>query len=126
MDQTANQSEDSIAKGLNFSGFSTDGYLVRVDVRDGKIIRIRPLHYDWKYKQEEIKSWKLEAHGKVFEPGLKSLIPPFSLAYKNRVYSPNRILHPLKRVDWNPGGNRHPETRGSSKYVPISWNEALE
>ena len=24
-----------------------------VDVKDGKIIRIRPMHYDWKYKREE-------------------------------------------------------------------------
>jgi molybdopterin guanine dinucleotide-containing S/N-oxide reductase-like protein len=126
MDGITNQSETSIAKGLNFSGFSTDGYLVGVDVKDGNIVRIRPLHYDWKYKAEEIKSWKLEAHGKVFDPGLKSLIPPFSLAYKNRVYSPNRILHPLKRVDWDPSNNRHPETRGTSQYVQISWKEALE
>ena len=48
----------------------------------------------------------MEAHGQIFEPMMKSLAPPFSLAYKNRVYSPNRILYPLKRVDWDPKGAR--------------------
>ena len=37
---------------------------------------------------------------------MKSLIPPYSLAYKKRVYSANRILYPLKRVDWDPDGAR--------------------
>ena len=35
---------------------------------------------------------------------MKTLIPPFSLAYKKRVYSSNRILYPMKRVDWDPNG----------------------
>jgi hypothetical protein len=43
----------------------------------------------------------MELRGQVLEPGMKTLIPPFSLAYKKRVYSPNRILYPLKRVDWD-------------------------
>jgi len=47
---------------------------------------------------------------------MKSLPPPFSLGYKKRTYSPNRIKYPLKRVDWDPKGNRHPENRGKSKY----------
>jgi hypothetical protein len=55
------KSEDSIVKGLCFSGFGTEGYVVRVDVREGKIIRIRPLHYDWKYQPEELESWQIEA-----------------------------------------------------------------
>ena len=59
--------------------------------------------------------WKIEARGKTFEPGMKTLIPPFSLGYKKRVYSPNRILYPLKRVDWDPKARRNPENRGNSK-----------
>jgi trimethylamine-N-oxide reductase (cytochrome c) len=57
---------------------------------------------------------------------MKSLVAPYALAYKNRVYSPNRILHPLKRVDWDPKGDRYIENRGKSKYVRISWDEALD
>jgi trimethylamine-N-oxide reductase (cytochrome c) len=95
-------------------------------VKGGKILRIRPLHYDWKYPPEEFKPWKIEARGSVFEPYLKTLPPPFALAYKKRVYSPNRILYPLKRVDWDPKGLRNPENRGKSSYVRISWDEALD
>jgi len=32
----------------------------------------------------------------------------------------------LKRVDWDPKGERNPQNRGTSKYVRISWDEALE
>ena len=49
---------------------------------------------------------------------------PFSLAYKKRVYSANRIQFPLKRVDWDPNGERNPQNRGKSKYQRISWEEA--
>jgi molybdopterin guanine dinucleotide-containing S/N-oxide reductase-like protein len=107
-------------------GFSPNSNSAIVDVKNGKIVRIRPLHFDWKYEQKAFNPWKMEVRGKVFEPGLKSLIPPYSLAYKKRVYSPNRILYPLKRVDWDPDGDRNVENRGKSQYVRISWEEALD
>jgi anaerobic selenocysteine-containing dehydrogenase len=97
-----------------------------IDTGDGRIIRIRPLHYDWKYKPEEFNPWKMEARGKVFRPMMKTLLPPLSLAYKKRVYSPNRIKYPLKRVDWDPEGERNPQNRGKSKYKRISWDEATD
>jgi trimethylamine-N-oxide reductase (cytochrome c) len=46
------------------------------------------------------------------------------VAYTKRVYSPNRIRYPLKRVDWDPIGERQPENRGNSKFKKISWNKA--
>jgi trimethylamine-N-oxide reductase (cytochrome c) len=63
---------------------------------------------------------------------MKSLIPPYTLGYKNRIDSPNRVLYPLKRVDWDPSGapgstgpgGRNAQNRGTSKYVRISWDEA--
>ena len=55
-------------------------------LRTVKLIRIRPFHYDWKYKPEEWQPWKLEAHGKVFTPPMKSMIPPHGLAYKKRIF----------------------------------------
>ena len=100
--------------------------MAAVDIKDGKIVRIRPLHYDSKYKPEEWKPWKIEARGKVFEPPMKSLVAPFGLGYKKRIYSPNRILYPLKRVDWDPKGERNPQNRGKSGYVRISWDEATD
>jgi hypothetical protein len=93
----------------------TGGNVACIDVKDGKILRIRPLHYDWKYSPDELHPWKMEARGKSIETPLKSLLPPHSIAYKKRVYSPNRILYPLKRVDWDPKGERNPETRGKSE-----------
>ena len=32
----------------------------------------------------------------------------------------------MKRVDWDPNGERNPQNRGKSKYVRISWDEALD
>jgi anaerobic selenocysteine-containing dehydrogenase len=121
-----NKKEKSNLKGLGFCAHSFDANSSIVDVSEGKIVRIRPLHFDWKYDPQSFNPWKMEAHGKTFEPALKSLIPAFSLAYKNRVYSPNRILYPLKRVDWDPDGERNVQNRGVSKYIRISWDEAAE
>ena len=118
--------EKTLVTGLGFNSTGTDSNTSVVDVKNGRIIRIRPLHYDWKYKPEEFNPWKFEVRGKVFQPTMKSLIPPFSLAYKKRVYSPNRILYPLKRVDFDPKGDRHIENRGKSRYLRISWDEALD
>jgi trimethylamine-N-oxide reductase (cytochrome c) len=95
-----------------------------VDVKDGKIVRIRPLHYDWKYDRKNLNPWKFQRNGKTLEPNWKSLPGPYSLAYKKRVYSPNRIMYPLKRVDWDPNGERNPQNRGKSQYQRISWDEA--
>jgi anaerobic selenocysteine-containing dehydrogenase len=103
-----------------------------VDVADGVITRIRPLHYDMSYDPKDFNAWRLEVKGKVLEPPLRPPIGPVSLAYKKRVYSKNRVRYPLRRVDWDPtgapgstgAGGRNTENRGTSKYVRISWDEA--
>ena len=123
---TGSEVEKSCPIGIGFIGHFSDTNASVADVKNGKLVRIRPLHYDWKYKPEHFKPWKMEARGKVLEPKMKSLIAPYSLAYKKRVYSPNRILYPMKRIDWDPNGDRNTQNRGKSKYVRISWDEALE
>lgn len=125
--KSAPSTERSLIKGLSFisSPSSGDANTSVVDVKDGRVVRVRPLHFDWKYDKEDFNAWRMEAHGQVLEPTMKSLVPPYSLAYKKRVYSPNRVLHPLKRVDWDPDGERNPQNRGVSKYERISWDEAL-
>jgi anaerobic selenocysteine-containing dehydrogenase len=107
-------------------GFGPNANSLVVDVKNGKIVRVRPLHFDWKYDKGKFNPWKMEAHGKTLEPGMKALPGTYSLAYKKRVYSPNRVLYPMKRADWDPDGKRNPQNRGKSKYVRISWNEALD
>jgi trimethylamine-N-oxide reductase (cytochrome c) len=118
--------EKTYIKGLGFCGNEpfAGSHAAAVDVKDGRIIRIRPLHFDWKYRQQDMNPWRIEARGKVFEPGMKTLLPPFTLGYKKRVYSPNRLLYPLKRVDWDPQGDRNTQNRGKSKFKRISWDEA--
>ncbi len=119
--------EKTVVKTLGFLGETgTGGHAAMIDVKNGKILRIRPLQYTARYKAEEVQPWQIEAHGKIFQSPLKTLLPPHSLGYKKRVYSPNRILYPLKRVDWSPGGERNTANRGKSGYVRISWEEALE
>jgi anaerobic selenocysteine-containing dehydrogenase len=107
-------------------GFSPNANSAVVDVKNGRIIRVRPLHFDWKYDKKEFNPWRMEVRGHVLEPGMKTLVAPFSLAYKKRVYSPNRIKYPLKRVDWDPDGERNPQNRGKSQYKRISWDEATD
>ena len=109
----------------------TGGDLTYVDSKDGKVVRIRPVHYLDKYTEEELEPsmWKIKVGEKEFKPSYKALPNYFALAYKNRIYSKNRVQYPLKRVDWEPGGD--PEkinaaNRGKSKYVRISWDEAFD
>jgi anaerobic selenocysteine-containing dehydrogenase len=111
-------------KGLSLGGHGS--LPACIDVKNEKIVRIRPLHFDLQYDKEEMKMWKMEARGKEWNPNWKVSLPPFNLAYKKRVYSPNRIKYPMKRVDWDPNGERNPQNRGKSKFVRISWDEATD
>jgi trimethylamine-N-oxide reductase (cytochrome c) len=120
--------EKTLVRDVSFCGVGSNNgsNACAVDVKDNKIIRIRPLHFDWKYTKEEMNPWVMDARGKTFEPSMKTLIPPYSIAYKKRIYSPARIRYPLKRIDFDPNGNRNQKRRGDSKYVRISWKEALD
>lgn len=98
-----------------------------VDVKDGKVVRIRPCHYNSKYPDFE--TWGFDCKGKRFETKPKSMPAPLNIAWKNRLYSPNRVRYPLKRVDWEPGGDPakiNAQNRGKSKFKRISWDEAYD
>lgn len=128
-DRTKNSKsgERTLVRDISFCGVPENGSNASfVDVKDGKIIRIRPMHYDWKYDPKEFNPWKFEVRGSTFEPCMKTLIPPYSIAYKKRVYSPARVRYPMQRVDFDPNGERNPQNRGKSKYKRISWDEALD
>jgi len=100
----------------------TVGGPVFVHVKDGKIIRVEPL----RLSSEDAESWVIEARGRRFTPPRKALVSAYTLAERSRIYSSNRILYPMKRVDFDPEGNRNPENRGKSGYERISWDEALD
>jgi molybdopterin guanine dinucleotide-containing S/N-oxide reductase-like protein len=100
----------------------TMGGPVFVRVSDGRIVSIRPLVFN----ENDGPTWTIDVNGKKYTPKPKAAVAPFVLTERARVYSEDRIKYPLKRVDFDPEGNRHPETRGKSKYRRIGWDEALD
>lgn len=121
--------ETTVIRGIACGG--TGGEATAIDAKNGKIVRIRPFRWDTNYTEEELKPslWEFEARGKIFKCPIKTAPNYFALAYKNRVYSKNRVKYPLKRIDWEPGGDLekiNPQSRGQSKFVRISWDEACE
>ncbi len=112
-------------KGTSLQG-TESGPPSTVESANGKIVRSRPFYYDQAYDLEkDLNKWKMEAKGKTLEPPNHSLISFVGLSYKKRVYSKNRVMFPMKRVDWSPE-NPNTENRGKSGYVRISWDEAAD
>lgn len=118
--------DKTVYKSMDFSGCGVTSNPCAVDVKDGRVVRVRPIHYDRYYTKEDLNYWVLDVDGHKLEAGMKSFPPPISLARKQRAYSKNRVPYPLKRVDWDPKGERNPQNRGISKFERISWDEAIE
>lgn len=116
--------DKTVMQNMSLCSFGNGANGTCIDVKDGRIVRMRPIHFGQWYTKEDLNYWTIKARGHEFEPGMETYCPPFSIAYKTRTYSPNRIPYPLKRVDWDPDGERNPQNRGKSKYVRISWDEA--
>ena len=49
-----------------------------------------------------------------------------ALNWDRRVYASDRILYPMVRVDWQPGGAGDRTTRGEPRYRRVGWDEALD
>ncbi len=112
----------SLGDGVMRFTSNTNGGPVFVDVKDDKIIRITPIEFD----EEDAQPWTIKARGRSFTPPRKTTISSHTLAWKSMVYSKDRLLYPMKRVDFNPDGERNPQNRGISGYERISWDEALD
>ena len=93
-----------------------------VHVKDGRIIRIRPMIFE----EDEAKPWKITVGKKVFTPQKRTNLAPFDLAQRRRVYNPKRVLYPLKRIGFQPGGKSRTDNRGNGEFVRISWDQALD
>jgi hypothetical protein len=63
--------EKQVIRGTSLMGTKETGTPARVDVKDGKITRIRPLNYEWKYDSRDFNVWKIEARGSEFGPPMK-------------------------------------------------------
>ena len=53
-------SDKTVYKTTGWCGFGSGSNTAAVDVKDGRIARIRPLHLDDKYTEEELNPWKIE------------------------------------------------------------------
>jgi molybdopterin guanine dinucleotide-containing S/N-oxide reductase-like protein len=100
----------------------TNGGPVLVYVRDGKIVRVRPLVYN----ETDAPSWIIKAGGEKFTPLRKACVSPYTSVEKSRIYSDIRLKYPLIRDDFDPNGNRNTQNRGKSGYKRISWDTALD
>lgn len=94
---------------------------VFVYVKDGRIVRVTPIEFD----DDDPQPWRIAARGKVLSPPRRTTTTSHTLASKSMVYSKDRLLYPMRRVDFDPNGERNPHNRGKSGYVRISWDEAL-
>ena len=100
----------------------TNGGPVHVYVKDGKIVRTTAIDFD----ERDAASWTIKARGKEFTPPRRATVPAYSLSWKSMINSSERNLYPMKRVDFDPKGERNPQNRGISGYERISWDEALD
>ena len=104
-----------------YSSLTNEGPIT-VTVKDGKVTRVQPLIME----EKDFKPWTIDAGGKKYTPPLKANLAPFVHAERTRLYSDDRIKYPMKRVDFDPEGERNPQNRGKSGYERISWDEALD
>ncbi len=111
-----------MANGVTRTCNMTNGGPVFVDTKDGKIIRMTPIEFD----DSDTQPWTIEARGMKLTPPRRTSLAPHGQNAKSIVYSPDRLLHPMKRVDFDPNGERNIHNRGKSGYVRISWGEALD
>jgi trimethylamine-N-oxide reductase (cytochrome c) len=95
---------------------------IHVYVKDGKVVRVTPLLA----KENEFEPWTVEAGGNSYSPPTKFNLAPYVHAERTRLYSEDRIKYPMKRVDFDPNGDRNPQNRGKSHYERISWDEATD
>ena len=100
----------------------TNGGPLFVYVRDGEILRTTPITFD----SNDPGTWTIKARGREFTPPRKGMLSPHAMNWKAMVNAPNRIKYPMKRVDFDPNGERNIQNRGVSGYERISWDEALD
>ena len=112
------ESADGTKRTVNM----TNGGPVFVDVKDEKIIRLTPIDL----AEDDPQPWIIKARGLEFTPPRRTTLAPHGQNAKSIVHSPDRLLYPMKRVDFDPNGERNQKNRGISGYERISWDEAID
>ena len=109
---TGESGERTIVRDMSFLGASWGANAAMVDVKDGKIIRIRPARYYDQYIKEEVKPWVMRARGNrgtsKFERiswdealdiitsemlRVKEEYGPTAILYQNDQHGENKIVH---------------------------------
>ena len=107
--------------GKRHTACSTAGPLF-ITTRDDRIVRVEPMQFD----SEEVDSWEIKKNGKTYRPPLTQGILPWGLDFKQITHSDERVGYPMKRIDWDPNGERNTQNRGISDFERISWDEAFD
>ncbi len=116
------KSGTDMGKGVTRYTNGTNGGPIFVYVKDGKILRTTPMDFD----DDDAPSWSIKARGKTFTPPRKATLSSHGMCQKSMAYSKERLLYPMKRVDFDPDGDRNIQNRGKSEFERISWDEALD
>ena len=68
--------DKTVLKTLAQCSFAQGGEIASVDVKDGKIVRIRPHHHTERYTEEELGQYELNKDGVKYKTPLKGLLAP--------------------------------------------------
>ena len=60
--------EKSSVIGVGLGGLGPGGSSTITETKDGKILRIRPLDFAWKYERASFSPWKMEARERPSNP----------------------------------------------------------
>ena len=55
--------ERTVVRALALGGLLGGCDPAAVDVKDGKIVRVRPMHFDWKYPKDSFRTWQFTRNG---------------------------------------------------------------
>jgi molybdopterin guanine dinucleotide-containing S/N-oxide reductase-like protein len=90
-------------------------------VRGGRVIRSTPFPVS-----PDADYGRFVKDGKYFRPPMKGINSALAIGYRKYTYAADRVLYPMKRADFTPGGGGSIEGRGKGEWVRITWDEALD
>ncbi|MEM2103719.1 MAG: molybdopterin-dependent oxidoreductase [Candidatus Bathyarchaeia archaeon] len=98
------------------------GCVLKLRVKDGKIICVEP---DDLCNKNVAREDEVLTEIDFVKNRLQQRPCEVAYAWPEMINHPQRILYPLKRVDWS-HENPNPQNRGKSGFVRITWEEAVE
>ncbi|MEM2455240.1 MAG: molybdopterin-dependent oxidoreductase [Candidatus Bathyarchaeia archaeon] len=97
------------------------GCVLKLRIKNGKIICVEP---DDCYNKNIAREDEVLKDIDFVKQRLQQRPCEVAYAWPEIIYHPQRILYPLKRVDWS-HENPSPQNRGKSGFIRISWDEAI-